>query len=121
MQGKLHTSVPNFVKNGSINHTMRSIVVATDAEMKKFKQTPSTNKISTTDVRHKSIENSPHFPLLRSTGYETSEIRELIPQYPYMLNRMMKDSVESRIHQKRSKFSLIDEISKMRHNLFKDK
>ena len=121
MQGKLHTSVPNFAENGYINHTIRSLVVATDAEMKKFKQTPSTNNISKTGIRHKSFENFPHLPLLKSKGYKTAEIREFIPQYPYMLNRIMKESVVSKIHNKRSKFSVIDEISKMRHHLLKNK
>ena len=39
-QGMMHTSVPSFVKNGSVDYSVKSIVMATNAEMSKFKQTP---------------------------------------------------------------------------------
>lgn len=102
--------LPKFNKNAGINYTIRSIMVPTDAEMNRFKEFPQP-KITVSEIPHGSVDSQDNLPRIKMINYD-SEIRRMIPQYSYCLNRLKRDSIAAKFNEKRNNYSIIKEITK---------
>ena len=90
--------IPNYIKNGSVDYSMKAILKPTIDEMSKFKEFPDTF-VTTSDVIPEDSSQYSKLPTLVSCN-NSSDIRNLIPQYSYCLNRIAKDSIATKFHEK---------------------
>ena len=90
--------IPNFIKNGSVDYSMKAVFKPTNDEMWKFKEIPDAF-VTTSDIMSEENTQSNKLPTLISSN-NSSDIRNLIPQYSYWLNRIAKDSIATKFHEK---------------------
>jgi len=100
----------HFDKNVCVDSTLRVMMLPSEKELNKFKKFPKT-KIMSHSVTTP-IGNINSLPRLRMSCYD-NEIRRMMPQYSYCLNRLKRDSVASKFHEKRNNYSLIKEIQRL--------